>query len=170
MLCGELIANFREDFPDLTLEIHPCQVGDALQEAVDQGALEKVKLVRWDHPEDSANRAASGKWVSRDVTARVELDVTGSRGSRLSPRLLRSYFRGDSHAFGQIVEFQGLTFEQAKVEVTLPSGRRTFNIERPTAGHPITLELEGLRTGRDGDPTDTSLRAALQEALATAAS
>ncbi|HXW33727.1 MAG TPA: hypothetical protein VEJ87_04050, partial [Acidimicrobiales bacterium] len=112
LLCNELIANFREDFPQLMLEINPCVAGAALQEAIDRGAIQKLKLVRFDHPDDSANRAASGKWVDRNVTARIELDVSGVLrstgrvlgGSRINPNLIRRFFRGDRSTFGQIVE------------------------------------------------------------------
>jgi hypothetical protein len=63
------------------------------------------------------------------------------------------------------VEFNGLEFDTAKVEVALTDGTtRTFNIETPDAGHAFTVEMDKLDF-EDGEPTDKSIFAELRRAI-----
>lgn len=79
--------------------------------------------------------------------------------------LLARFFGGDKEAFGEIVEFNGLEFDQAKVEVALANGTtRTFNIETPDAGHAFTVDMDQLDF-EDGEPTDESVFAELRRAI-----
>jgi hypothetical protein len=56
--------------------------------------------------------------------------------------------------------------DQAKVEVQLENGtHRTFNIEKPDSGHPLTEDLFGLEFDSDGAPTAVTIFAALASML-----
>jgi hypothetical protein len=159
-----LLARFRSDFPDLVLETKPFVRGSMLLEAVEQDRIDSVKLIRWNEPSDRA--AGAGKWVGGATSAKLELSIK-PRGQvkRVLSRLPLQFLRGNSDVFGEIVQFEGMTFDEAKLEVTLDDGtRRTFNIERPEAGHAFSEDLHDLRM-EDGEPSPESLRAALRRAL-----
>jgi hypothetical protein len=166
LLDKELSAQFRKDFPGLMLEITPCVLASALRAAIEQDRVDKVKLVKLEQPNDRAN-AATDKWVRHGVAARIELQVKPAGMARVMPQLLRQYVLDEDHSvFGQIVEFEGLTFDEAKVEIVTEDGaKRTFNIEKPDTGHPITEELTGLVLRADGEPDETSLFAELRAVL-----
>jgi hypothetical protein len=161
----ELMARFKGLYPDLQLSIAPCVLGAALTEAVNRGQVEKVHLIKWEQPHNRAE-AATDKWVAANEKARLELQITSAgRGGRVISDRVKKFLGGDTAEFGQIVEFQGIEFEQAKVEVVLGNGsHRTFNIEKPEAGHPISMDLTDLDT-QDGEATQASLVAALDRSL-----
>ncbi len=158
---------FRADFPDMVLEIKPYVMGSVLQKAVEEGRIDKLRLITWEQPHDRAI-AATDKWVRQGAAAKLEMIITPrGRIERILSSLPLRFLRGDQQAFGEIVEFEGIRFDEAKLEVALEDGtRRTFNIERPDAGHAFTEDLTGLQM-EDGEPTDASLRAALRSALST---
>jgi hypothetical protein len=157
-------ARFRSDFPGLVLEIKPFVLGSVLLEAVEHDRIDCVKLIRYDEPSDRA--AGVGKWVGGGTSAKLELSIK-PRGQvkRLLSQLPLQFLHGDPDVFGEIVQFQGMRFNEAKLEVTLGDDtHRTFNIERPEAGHAFTEDLSDLQL-EDGEPTPASLRAALGLAL-----
>ena len=161
-------ARFHDEFPRLILEFRPYVIGSALESAVEQNLIEKVRLIRYERPNDRA-AAATDKWVSAGTAATMELSLTphGKLEHILSNLPLR-FLHGDKDAFGEIVQFQGLTFDEAKVEVVLPDGaHRTFNLEQPDAGHPLTEQMYGLQM-EGGEPTVASLRTELRHALTQA--
>jgi hypothetical protein len=163
LLMDGLMDRFRGDFGDLMIEVLPCQLAAAFREAVEHDRVQKLKLVRMDSPTDRATQALN-KWVRRNANARLELDITST--ARLLPALIQQRLGGDHDTMTTILEFNGIHFDQAKVEVELADGAvRTFNIERPESGHPLTEDLSGLDL-RDGDPTEASLFAALRAVLA----
>jgi hypothetical protein len=165
LLTKGIATRFREDHPDLVLEITPIVMESVLREAVRQNKVEKVKLVRTERPRDRAN-VATNKWVPGNAIGRLELDISvRGEGPRIITRLLSRFLGGDEQVFDEIVEFQGLQFDEAKVEVVLDSGRRTFNIESPDAGHAITEDLSRLDLDETGEPTEESLFAALRRAV-----
>jgi len=153
-----------EQYPDVTLHLRPYTPRSVLDAAIEQGRIEKVTLVRYERPQDRAI-AATDKWVRSGQIGRLELKITAvGRGERLKNALLRR-FQHDQSVRQEIVEFEGLTFDEASVEVVLPdNGHKTYNIEEPDAGHPITAELTNLTFDDDGDPTAESLSAALKAA------
>jgi hypothetical protein len=169
--CKTLLTNaikdrLKDDFRRLMLEVVPAQIGGAFLAAVNDGRIDKVSLVRMERVGDRAN-ASTDKWVPGNVAAKLELDITAQGGIRIIPTLIRQFLGGDANAFGEILTFQDMHFDEAKVQVELSDGRaRTFNIERPEAGHPITESLEGrLMPGDDGAPTEDSLLAALRDVI-----
>ena len=144
-----------------TLELDRPDEEDALREAVAANRVEKVKLVKIDRPGDRGF-AAVDKWVATGAAARVELDV----GGRIEPALIGRHLAGDQKAFAEIVEFAGLTFDQAKVQVRLEDdSRRLFDLSHPDEGRPVTHELSALEVDAGGEPTPESLRQALQALL-----
>ena len=150
------------------LEIARFVEADMLKDAVDQNRIEKLKLVKLVQPGEQSPAAA--KWLSPGQPARVELDVaTVGADARLQSALVRRFLGGDESAFAEIVEFQGMTFDGAKVEVLLADNtRRAFDLQSPDAGRPVLRDLPGLRFDGDGEPTDESLFAELRAALPVA--
>jgi len=168
LLMQALGPKFRHDFPDLILSVSPYVLGSVLREAVDHDRVQKVTLVKLEQPNDRSN-AATNKWVRAASGARVELGIEArGRKERVIPDLLRRFLGGDGGAYGEIVAFEGLTFDEAKVQVALENGTiRTFNIERPDIGHAFTEDMHNLDFQADGEPTDASIFAGLREALST---
>ncbi len=162
-----LISRFRAQFPRLTLRFDRAVQGNLLREAVAQNRIGKVRLVRLERPGDRG-LAATDKWVVAGGSARVELDVaTTTVGGRIRPGLIQRYLGGDESAFAEIVEFEGLTFDEAKVEVLLADNtRRLFDIVHPDAARPLTEEMPGIELDADGEPTGESLLRELTAALA----
>ena len=65
----------------------------------------------------------------------------------------------------EIVEFGGLTFEEASVTIVLPNGKtRTINIQAREGGQAMSQNMDNLQEV-DGDPTPESLRAELKRSL-----
>jgi hypothetical protein len=165
----ELRSRFNADFSGLMLEITPYVLASALREAIEHDRIDKVKLVKKEQPNDRAN-TATDKWVRAGVAARIELQISPrARTEHVITRLLRMFVVDENpNVFGDIVEFEGITFDEAKVEVETPSGaKRTFNIERPDSGHPVTEDLHNLTLLADGSPDEASLYAELRQALST---
>ncbi len=71
----------------------------------------------------------------------------------------------DSSARAEILEFGDIPFEQAKVEVEIEGRIRTFNIETPQTGHPMTIELDELDFDSEGEPTEDSVIKGLRDSL-----
>lgn len=172
LLKTALAHEFREAFAaeGLLLAITPFVQGSVLMEAIDRNRLEKVRLVRWEEPDDRAV-GATDRWVSAGDRGRIEVEYSAPRQhSRLVPDLIKRYLKGDGSALKDIVEFQGITFDEVKVVVELPNGnRRTFNIQKPDAGHSFTQDLHGLKED-DGEPTPESVFGALGATLAEVSS
>jgi hypothetical protein len=147
--------------PGVALELGRPDEQAALRAAVAADRVEKVKLVKLERPGDRAI-AAVDKWVAAGAAARVELDV----GGKIEPALIGRHLAGDRAAFAEIVEFAGLTFDQAKVQVRLEDdSRRLFDLAHPDEGRPVTHDLTGLELDDDGEPTPESLHAALAALL-----
>lgn len=159
LLVDALTERFRGDFSHLMLEVRPCQLAAAFRQAVDDDMVEKVTLSRLERATDRAN-AASAKWVPPGVGAKLALEIAAQAG-HVTADLLKGALRNDRAAWDDLLRFGDIEFERAVVQVQLPNGRnKTFNLERPDAGHPLTEKLEDLRMS-DGEPTEDSLRAAL---------
>lgn len=155
-------ARFQQQFPDHLLAITPFIEGSVFQEALIAGRLLKLKLIRVDRSEDRAE-AGLGKWIEGGAEAKQEFTLTPkARGAYLRTHLPLRFLRGDGQAFAQILEFDGQTYDQARVEVQLANGKkRVFIIGDPDAGNPISEDLGDLQL-RDGEPTDESLQTQLR--------
>jgi hypothetical protein len=174
LLASRIIERFRQQFDDLLLFIEPYVSESVLLQAIDDDRIDRVRLIKYKRPNDPAFAEAS-KWFRGNQEGAIELVFYArQREQRLLPGLIREFFgsRGEGEqdayddAYDEIIEFQGLRFEEVKVEVVLPNGqRRTFNIETPDSGHPFTLDLPDLPIGDDEDPTREGLIDALRDAL-----
>lgn len=155
-------ARFRQKFPDLLLAIKPFIEGSVFQEALTAGRLVKLKLVRVDRSDDPAE-AGLGKWIEGGAEVKEEFTLKPrAKGAYLRTQLPLSLLRGDGQAFAQILQFDGQTYDEARVEVRLANGRtRQFTIGDPDAGNAISEDLRDLQL-QDGEPTDDSLRASLR--------
>jgi hypothetical protein len=87
----------------------------------------------------------------------------GNRAQKILPGPVRRFLQGDAGALDAIVEFQGMTFDEAKVTVPQGDGVRTFNIERLDTGHPFTEDMH-LPPGK---PSQEIIFAGLRAALGT---
>lgn len=162
-------ARFREQFDGLVLTIKPFVEGSVYQDALEAGRLLKLKLIRVDRAEDPGEEGL-GKWIEQGTEVK-EVRTLSARGREafLRARLPLALLRGDGEAIAQILQFDGQTYDQARLEVELPSGKkRTFTIGDPDAGHAIFEDLRGLRF-REGEPTDESIWPALQKVIDRAA-
>lgn len=163
-----MTIRFRDEFPDLILEMRPYVPTTALRTAIENDQLNKVKLVRYERPADRAT--SSNKWVRGGVDGKLELDISmRGRGQKLRADLVRRFFEGNTAALQEIFEFEGIRFETAKVEVEIDGRTRTFNLEQPASGHPMTVDLEDIDLDADGEPSAESLETALREAIGSVA-
>jgi len=161
LLESGLRSRFAAASPALALELTRFVEGRLLQQAVAAGRVEKVKLIRFERSGDRGI-AALDKWVPAGAPARVELDV----GGPIQPGLIRRYLGGDNAAYADIVEFAGMRFDEAKVEVRLADDtRRLFDLAHPEQGRPVTRELTGLDYDEGGEPTAESLHRELAALL-----
>jgi hypothetical protein len=159
----ELLELFKGGHDNLTLKITPVVRGSDLQEAVDKDRMDSVTLVRLERPSDRAVVASSGKWLKAGEDARLELRIKPTH--RVKKDLVNRFLKGDHAAFGDIVEFEGITFDEAKVQVELADGKHhTFNIEKPEAGHAFSVDLTGIDEV-DGVPGPQSLFDGLRGAI-----
>jgi hypothetical protein len=149
-----LVSRFRAERPGLTLSIERLGQPEALRAAVAAGGLERLRLV------GGRAIADTSRWVDGDA-ARVELAVSARGGLR--PALVERHLRGDAAALPEILRFAGLQFEHASVGVRLDDGtRRLFDLARPESGPPASRALEGIVLDETGEPTATSLLAAMR--------
>jgi hypothetical protein len=165
LLDDHLREKFRADFPHHALVVRPFVMESVLRKAVQEKQITKVKLVRRVHPTDQAD-AAVNPWVEAGSAGKIETVITASRGGRaknLLPEPIRRYLDDEPGARDAIVEFQGQTYDEVKVEVKQEDGRtRTYNIEKPASGHPVTVDLD-----LSANPSADEVYAALQQALAS---
>ena len=156
---------FRAEFPGFALVTTPFVLLSVLRKAVDRKQITKVRLVKRVQPADLAD-AALNPWVEAGSAGKMEMKITSSRGRRaknLLPDVIRRYLDDEPGARDSIVEFQGMTYDEVKVEVRQEDGRlRTYNIEKPASGHPVTADLDLVR-----NPSRDAVYAALQVALAS---
>ena len=169
LLAAHMYKLFRDDYPELALAITPYVVESALKQAVDNGLIRTVTLVRRVQPSD---RAVAGidQWIGHEDLGKITVTISAGLSGRARHLLadpLRRYIESPDQsrqtARKAIVEFRGMEFDEAKVEIPQGDGTRTFNIERPDAGHPFT---EDMRLG-EGKPSQDEIFAALREALQT---
>ena len=169
----ELMKRFAQTHDDHMLEFTPWVDRQALEQAVDDGAISDVRLTKLVEPGDVAD-AATNRWVPDGEIGKIEVKFyPRGRGKFLRAGPLRALIHGSDQekaaASHEIVQFEGIEFDEARVAVVLDNGaERTFYIQRDeTAGHPWALDIDGqVEKDTDGNPTDASLRTALRNALA----
>lgn len=165
LVAAELRRRFTDEYPDHILKFEPCVAADALKEAVDNDLVNKVTLVLLEEPGDR-RIAATNDWVRKEEKAKVALTVQSAlTGGHVLGSRLKKFLGGDSDEFTKIVEFEGLEFDEAKVDVTLQNGsKRTFNLSSPGDGYAMSVELENLAYDATGEFTEDSIYDALRAA------
>lgn len=162
LLDSEITKRFREAFPDLILKINPCVDAAAFEAALDQDQLLSVNLFKHDRSSDIRD---GRKWGRADTGLKLQLSIKAERDKRLLPNLVKRALRGNSGAYGEIVEFAGLPYDEAKFEVQLEDGaKRTYNIHNLEAGHAMSQDIDP-EDGADGYPSDASLYSELGRVL-----
>jgi hypothetical protein len=162
-----IVGRFRARFPGLTLALDALAEAGVLREAVAADRVEKLQLVRHEQA-GKRKSAAAGKWVATGETARIAVDVAvKTPGAHLQGSLLQRYLGGDQAAYAEIVEFGGITFDEAHVGIVLgDQTRRLLDLAHPEAGPPLRRALSGLELDDAGEPTEASLLGALRATLA----
>ena len=170
-----LLGEFGRRFDELMLQITPFVDMGSLRKAIDQDRINNVRLVRYERPKDRADEITD-EWLGGENEGKIELRLSPmARAGRLKGKLVRRFLDATDDAArrdarDKIVEFHGISFDTAKVEVVLPDGRRrTVHLDSPKAGHPMHVELDGLGFDGEGEPAPASLfdglRTALDDAL-----
>jgi len=154
LLDSEITKRFREAFPDLILKIEPCVDAAAFEAALDQDQLLSVNLYKNGRPSDIED---GRKWGREDTGLKLQLSIKAAKDKRLLPTLAKRALQGNDGAYGEIVEFAGMPYDEAKFEVLLEDGtKRSYNIHNLEAGHAMSQDIEP-DDGADGYPTDDSL-------------
>lgn len=169
LLHSELRNRLSSDYR-LILEVTPVLPRSALDEAIQSGSINQVRLVAIEQPADRFED--SQRWIEKEDLGRIEVVMHPKRLRQFQSRLLQR-FQQDPSVINELVQFQGMTFDIAKVRFPLPSGgERTVNIEKPGSGHAMTIDLSDyhLALDDDGDPTDETLGEALRAVLDDAVS
>lgn len=162
LMATHLQVKFNEYFPEYMLEITPFIEQAALMQALEEGRMDRVKLVRLERPTDRAI-AALDRWVDKGRNAKIEVDIRpAERGAHLIATGVKRFMKGEHSGYEKLLEFQGVKFDEAKVEVELANGqKRTFNILHPDAGHAFAVDL----LLSPAEPSDGEVEKALSDAL-----
>lgn len=164
----EMVRQFRETFDDRVLTISPCVSADLLLQALKQNRLLSMNLYKHDQSSDIGDR---GKWARDKSPVKLELAIKpASAGQWLRTNLLRQYYSGkkrDEATFGQIVEYGGIKFDEARCQVQLENGdRRTFNIQDPENGYAMSEDISPKANANDDlvpDSVFSELRRVLKD-------
>lgn len=165
LLGNHLKDSFRKAFPGLTLQLDPFVMESALREAADKNLLKGVTYVRRVRPSDSA-LAQVNPWVDDGTVGKEELTVTAGLSGKwrhLRTTTLRKALDGDAEARAALLQFKGETWDEVKFTVAQGDTTRTYNLEKPGVGHPVSMEL----SLDSGQPDDDELYAELRRALST---
>lgn len=140
------------------IELSPIVPANALQEAVDRGALERVTLIKHDPVHDD-KFAAAAQWGSDNV-GKVELSIPSRRNGLLRSDPVRKFLKQRTdESKRQIIEFGGLVFDEANVTVSMPDGsHRTFFLEPREGGHAMTMAIEVDETDQMGATAEVLTR------------
>lgn len=158
----EMQKRFRTKFKDLMLEVTPVVLSAALHQALNNDGLQGVKLVKYDR---SADITYGDQWLESGVGAKIEVRYSALGKARLIADQAKKALGGSKVALDKIMGFQGLKFDEAKLEVELDNGRmRTYSLSNPEGGHPLPIELDPDLT--KGEPTDEGIWNELGEAVA----
>src|SRR5262249_55886701 len=123
-----LWAQFTNQFDDHLLELTPFVGIAAFREAIEHDRIATVRLVQYEQPADRAV-AATNRWVRGDEWGKIEVRMSPrGRGRRVATGLLRRWLESDgeeqSATLREILEFQNVEFDEAKIEAVLPDNTR----------------------------------------------
>lgn len=140
------------------IELDPIVPANALREAVERNALEKVTLIKHD-PTHSDKFQAAAQWGNGDIE-KLELSIPSARNKRLRRDPLKKFLDDPTDENRrQIIVFEGLIFDEASVTVELADGvRRTFFLDGREGGHAMTMGIDVDLTDRLGATPDVLAR------------
>jgi hypothetical protein len=145
------------------LQITPYVPGSALRQAIEDDAIAEVKLLRYETPTDRAT-ASTDRWVGPQEFGKIVVSIRGkARQQMLRTGVLKRFVDHKPGADQEIFEFGGMTFEQVKVVAEVGGRQRTFNLQNPSAGHPMTVDISPS-IDQDG-PTEASVIDELSQAI-----
>lgn len=167
--CKGIVENaLRRGFGQLgfVIELGAIVPPNALREAVERDAVEKITLIK--HEPSKSDRFQDAAQWGDDEVDRIELSIPSRRRARLRRDPLERFLESPNDANRrQIIEFGGLVFDEASVTVDMPEGgQRTFYLEAREGGHPMTLGLNMNGSDQYG-ATVSDLSTELSRALAT---
>jgi hypothetical protein len=164
LILPELKRRFRVEFPDWSIQVEPCVKAKAFEAALANDQVQSVKLIKYDRSSDFKD---ARKWMREDMHAQIELRISPlERGKRLASDLLRKAVDGNDRAFGEVVEFEGMHFDQARVQVKLDGGLRTYELGGGQSGHPFPAIIDPTETA--SGPVADSVFAELKSVIAEA--
>ena len=167
--CKGIVENaLRQGFSQLgfVIELGAIVPADALREAVNRDAVERVTLIK--HEPTKSDRFRDAAQWGEDEVERIGLSIPSRRGMHLRGDPLRRFLREpNDENRRQIIEFGGLIFDEVAVTVDMPEGgQRTFFLEAHEGGHPMKLGINVTQMDRYG-ATPHELSSELARALAT---
>jgi hypothetical protein len=171
LLEGALKTRIRNDFNEKghkrSIVITPFTRRDELEAAIARGRLDKIRLVKYEHPHHR-EVASTKRWVpSNEIGV---LEVQFSAGERIKERLKATPVQRFLHgklARSEIVEFAGYQFDEIKAVIETDDGHeKTINIEEPEVGHRYSKTLTGFTVDARGEPRAESLYKKLADVLA----
>ena len=124
------------------LDLSPIVPATALEQALREDALERVTLIKHDPSKTERFRDAA-RW-GNDAVRQIELSIPSHRHKTLKRDPILKFLRNPTDANRRdIVEFAGLTFDEAAVTVDMADGsQRRFYLEPREGGHPMTIGIE----------------------------
>ena len=133
------------------LSLKPIVPQNVLQSAVRGDKLEKITLVKWNLSE-SDQFSDAAQWGDEEV-GRIEFSIISKRGWNLRSGPLQRFLSEKSDKeLNNIIEFEGMQFDEAKVTAKMPGGnRRTFYLDGRESGHAITIGLDLGDNSRTSD-------------------
>jgi hypothetical protein len=167
MLLDRHLATYtKNNHDDYVLQIDPIVPHNVLRQAIDSNGIRTVRLLG--HASDRFQDAT--KWIEEDDFNYVELAIHPKKLARILPGPLRDFLDNPDAHRADLYEFADMQFDEVKVEVELPNGQvRTFNIERPERGHPVTVDLPTLERADDTYPPDGEILEAVRAAVESVA-
>lgn len=151
----------------IRLGLTPYVDSEAMRRAIEEGEIQRVRLIRYARPE--SRTTIEDQWFPRGQVGVEEFSLSlKGKGKRLLTRLLEAWSHdGHGEAARQIFVFEGLKFEEAKIEVVLPDGsKRTYILNDPDAGRAMSYDLEPLGVPRGVDlGQEPQVSAALRKVL-----
>jgi hypothetical protein len=149
------------------LELGPIVPANALQEAVERDAVEKVTLIKHD-PSKAEKFSDAAQWGGDEDLDRLELTIPSKRNRHLKRDPLKRFLDDPTDASRQqLIEFEGLVFDEVAVTVEMPDGtQRTFFLDGREGGHAMTTAIDVRAFDRYG-ATAGELSRELRNALVT---
>lgn len=118
-------SQFRAAYPGYNLRVRPAVPADAWKQALSDGNVKKVRLirrVRSSDPIDGLNR-----FLPEHTLGTIETHVIPQRRVFARKKPLEEVLKGEA-AIGSLLEFDNSQYDEIKVEVTIKGRNRTINL------------------------------------------